>query len=97
MPIPGYLSAFLPCTDAIFIDDAPTKNPYDVWNNSIGHSAVIWDIPNNIRVHTLRSRVHLSTSSSNDGRVENQTKSAEQAENMYARLIEESLSSLEST
>ena len=40
MPIPGYLSAFLPCTDAIFIDDAPTKNPYDVWNNSIGHFAV---------------------------------------------------------
>ena len=29
--------------------------------------------------------------------MENQTKSAEQAENMYARLIEESLSSLEST
>lgn len=23
VPIPGYLSAFLPCTDAIFIDDAP--------------------------------------------------------------------------
>ena len=52
VPIPGYLSAFLPCTDAIFIDDAPaTKNPYAMSRTIVVLVTlqllllVRWDIP----------------------------------------------------
>ena len=58
-PSVGYLSAFLPYTDAIFIDDAHSiylsvegsKNPYlslargRSRTNSIGQLYIRWDIP----------------------------------------------------